>query len=82
VSIVWENPSPKGKWISRLEPLMTEPGRWARISEHNTPGIAASAARNLKHMLVKPPGKWEFTSRSDKDNGRGYVYARYLGPEE
>lgn len=88
--IRWENPpdieGPKGgaprKWMSRLEPLLADLGRWALVAEGLTSGAASRIVYALKSgrhgTLVLPAGRWDATSRRS-DDGTRRVYAMYLG---
>lgn len=85
--LVWEEPPPRridrgpGSWVSRLLPLMERPGHWARVKEYDSHAMAAQIVSALRRRKCVPPaGQWEFTSRAV--DGKGYVYARYLGPNE
>lgn len=81
--IQWEDPPGDDhgqvSWVIRLRPLMEYPKRWARISEAARPVTAANRAAYLIRYGRKPPGQWEFVSRTV--DGRGVVYGRYLGAE-
>jgi hypothetical protein len=88
--IVWEDPpeilNPRNVlgrppvWVTRLTPLIERPNEWARIAER-PPGPARSLAGSLRKRQVRvPEGEWEFAARSR--DGKGYVYARYLGPSD
>jgi hypothetical protein len=84
VQVRWEDPSGRrsqpGIWIERLEPVMAQPGRWARVLDCRY-ARARTVANDLRHGKVRrPPGRWDFTSRGLGD-GQGAVYARYLGPD-
>jgi hypothetical protein len=82
---VWEEPPGTHyhkvpSWESTLAPLMERPGDWARVREL-TPNSASTTVGHLHHRRLNyPAGRWEFTSRVR--DGRGYIYARYLGPED
>ena len=80
--VVWEEPPlprTKGIWLERLAPLVEHPGEWARVHETSSQ-IARNTAGNLtRGVLMTPPGQWEFAARTV--DGKGRVYARYLGPE-
>lgn len=86
--IVWEEPKPitprhGNVWLERLLPLMEHPGRWARAGEVNRSSAWAVARQLTTGIKRRPPGRWEFAARGSDDNpARGYVYARYLGPED
>jgi hypothetical protein len=103
VSVVWEDPpfvntsdGSRTNWVEVLEPLMQDPGRWARVGEKVTRSRASSLANSLRRGASKgkgggynyvnvPPGRWEFVSRTVHDEDyepHYYVYARYLGEEE
>lgn len=91
--ILWENPPEpvargnphavrRSKWVPLLTPLMDRPTEWARVDIRPTgkrAGAMAGALRKGKSVII-PPGRWEFTSRTQPD-GTGAIYARYLGPE-
>jgi hypothetical protein len=83
--IVWEDPPPakQGGWLpwrDRLQPLRDRPNEWARVSNFPTVAAARSIAGPLSAgKIAVPEGKWEFTARELED-GRGAIYARYLGP--
>lgn len=82
----WEDPpspersraAPRSVWWDRLEPLMAEPGRWARILDD----IGASVTTPLNQRRYDyPPGRWEFRAvLHDGNRNRCVLYARYLGP--
>lgn len=63
---------------------MEHPGRWANLGEAN-PNIGTALKRN---HVKRPPGEWEFKFRKknaegkEARKGRGFFYARYLGPSE
>ncbi len=85
--LVWEDPPETSfrhaetPWMTRLEPLVARPMTWARICTCKRADLSASTAGYLRRVRSpKPPGRWEFCSRT-KD-GHYYVYARYLGPAE
>ena len=68
-------------WEERLKPATLLPGKWLRVHEYDSPKTAGRAVQGLKtREFVVPEGKWEFASRTVE--GRGYVYARYLGKLE
>lgn len=84
--IVWEDPGPSasglGQWVERLQPLVEAPGRWARVKEFKSQGAASSTMSQLKRRQRQmPPGEWEFVTRGLPD-GRGALYARYIGPRK
>ena len=84
--IVWEDPSdecrgrPPLKWMPILLAVQERPGEWARIAVCSSPTSAHNTATNIKRSCRIPAGKWELKSRKAED-GQGYVYARYLGPD-
>lgn len=87
--IVWEdpvemNPRPTSiPWKERLGPLMEHPGQWARIHEVSRSSAWQVAGHLRKGIKPTPAGRWEFAARvNPRDTRRGYVYARYLGPED
>jgi hypothetical protein len=85
--IVWEEPKPDKRgsesWAERLRPLMEHPDRWARVGEVNRSSAWAVARQLTSGIKQHPPGRWEFAARgSDDKPSRGYIYARYLGPED
>lgn len=67
-----------------LSGLIQYPEQWARIAtfEKSTSANATAASLSKKNKQgnrnVVPEGRWEFTSRKLQD-GRGGVYARYMG---
>ena len=70
------------RWVIALSPLIEHPGQWARVyeCEHANAGPRAYALKN--NRVEVPPGRWEFTSAKKPDDPeRGYVFAKYLGPE-
>ena len=83
--IVWEDPPPSSRggrlpWGDRLKPLIERPNEWAQVTTFPTGAAARSIAGTLRQGKgTVPEGKWEFTARELED-GRGAVYARYLGP--
>lgn len=84
--IVWEDPKPEGRreckkseWEVRLQPPPEHPNRWARVELRDSEADAQLAAGRLRMKTVVWDGRWEITSRNLED-GRGAVYARYLGP--
>jgi hypothetical protein len=86
--IVFEPLPPRGKrgrkggiWIERLTPLMDYPNDWARIATGPYRNMVRRAWLLNKRKLKMPEGRWEFASRK-ADEDRGYLYARYLGPDE
>lgn len=81
--VTWEDPplgrNKHGRWILALSPLVSQPGRWARITTKPNAsaasGLAAALSRGsrLPGTVVKrnnwvtvPPGRWEFCSRTIK----------------
>lgn len=83
--VVWEDPPQtpgRGRrplWPGRLAPLLDRPDTWGRVMEYRHPTTAYGIASRLKSGDYPiPPGRWDFTSRSV--DGKGYIYARYLGP--
>jgi len=84
---VWEDPSPASRqrvpWVDKLVPLLDHPGRWARIHSVSRPSAWTIVAQLRAGQRARPPGRWEFVARGDRDDRRrGHVYARYLGPED
>ncbi len=66
------------KWDQILQPLVDNPGRWARIHEGKLPSIRSTAAALKAKKNAESNGKWDFVSRKDPDQPEfGYVYARY-----
>lgn len=67
-----------------LSGLVQYPEQWARIATFERPSSANTTAASLnsnnkkQNRNVVPEGRWEFTSRKLQD-GRGGVYARYMG---
>lgn len=83
--IVWEDPPGDRrvttKWVDLLVPLLEHLGEWGRIKEYGAPHSAYQAASHLRRGKVNvPEGNWEF--QSGTKGGKGYLYARYLGPKE
>ncbi len=86
--IIWQDPPEiphagrKSEWIPRLTPLMAHPKRWALVRTFSKQGSGRTTVYRLNHGRIPvPPGKWEFTSRTNSD-GDVDAYARYLGPDE
>jgi hypothetical protein len=87
--IVWEDPQDgpgggqRGRWMTILQPLTEQPGRWARVRTFEAAVTAYQTVSNLSRNRNKlPDGRWEFTSRKLPDGTGHGVYARYLGPED
>jgi hypothetical protein len=88
VSVTWQAPPPvkhkggaRAKWVPRLLPLMEQPGEWAVFPAKSGDTAATTASHLKRGRLTAPAGRWEFTGRTT-DDGKGAVYARYLGPVE
>lgn len=85
-NIVWEKPPSqqrqrKGVWVERLQPLMENPGEWARVYEGSL-GTARSTSNSLRSGKTQiPDGDWEFVSRKIDDDTGG-IWAVYWGDEE
>jgi prophage antirepressor-like protein len=68
-------------WPPVLEALRDRPGEWARVAFTQDGDRAGRVAAHLRsRKLAVPPGRWSFAARTVED-GRGAVFARYLGPE-
>ena len=85
-NIVWEKPPSqqrqrKGVWVDRLQPLMENPGEWARVYEGSL-GTARSTSNSLRSGKTQiPDGDWEFVSRKiDEDTGG--IWAVYWGEDD
>lgn len=81
--VVFEDPKPKGtrRWEARLAPLKRRPGEWARV--HVSPSYegARSYAWSLQSgRYALPEGRFEFHFGQHED-GKGAVYARYVGED-
>jgi hypothetical protein len=84
MSVIWKEPPERGPgvWLKRLEPLLERPGEAALVYEAPSEATARTVrARLVNGEYLTPPGEWEFSSHKTED-GRGEVYARYLGPSE
>jgi hypothetical protein len=86
MTIVFEDPptdTVRARWRDRLEPLKQRPRRWARVYISPDYEKARSYAWQLTNedRYALPKGRFEFKATRLED-GRGAVYARYLGPEE
>lgn len=84
--LVFEDPPPRkigagaDIWFGLLEPLLGHKGRWCRVRGFDKSQQAYTAVQQLnRHNYRVPPGRFQF--RSAAVEGRGYVYALYLGPE-
>ena len=80
--IVWEDPptsvagpAAKGVWAQRLAPLREHPGVWANLGDFHQ-----SQAFVIRHGRKSgvPAGEFETCVRNVK-NGRGTLYARFVG---
>lgn len=94
---VWMDPPPRSGqptprpsrrvWEPVLVPLMERPGQWARVREaanlSKAQALVSEARRATRGQSsnVIPPGRWEFAARAMED-GRGAIFARYIGPED
>lgn len=83
VEVLWETPPAikTGRWEKALSPLRTRRNQWAVVETwpREYARYARAAARDLKANNVrKPPGRWEFATRTDGEVTK--LYARYLGP--
>lgn len=90
--IRWEEPPPAkaatrpqaghSRYAAIAAELRAHRGRWAVVYEGRTTGGTALATHiRMGHMkCFTPAGDFEATMRAI--NGRGLVYARYLGDEE
>lgn len=68
-------PRKTGKYEQVLQPLMDNPGDWAKIGEYKSADSAYQAAMNLRNARYKIPSEassWEFVSEGQT------VFARYL----
>lgn len=60
------------------------PGEWVRVATYPSAQSASSVASDLRtgrRTKRRPPGRWEFKAQTLED-GRGGVYAKWLGPQE
>lgn len=84
---IWSDPPPRQSrqgesWLLRLRPLLAHPGRWAELKTFKTVQAVYATTNHLRRgRLDRPPGRWEFASRTMFD-GRFVLFGRYLGPEE
>jgi len=84
--VIWEDPptprhAPADIWIIRLQPLMRQPERWARVLDCTATVATSTVAQLRRRRRHIPPGRWEFISRVTQP-GHAAIYARYLGTEE
>lgn len=82
--VEWADPPPRQrgaapKWNQALLALKARVGTWARVATYKN---AATARRSVQIAVraaaARVGGRFEFTTRQ-ADDGRGDVYARYLG---
>jgi hypothetical protein len=67
--MIWEDPPANRPrevtdtaWVRRLEPLMAQPGRWARVLTCHCRRAWEAVNHVRKAKTRKPPGRWEFCS--------------------
>lgn len=79
MTVVWKDPPPKPRsWETRLEPLVSEPSRWAFVYKAPTEGTARGVVGRLNkrvYRIPRPDDQWEFEHRGLE------VYARYIGTQ-
>lgn len=87
MTVVWEEPPPdrRGRsafdWNAALKPLRGRPGQWAQILGPFPTGDAHhKKAQGVRRNLKKAGfgDQYEVVGRT-KDDGKGYVYARFVG---
>ena len=81
-----ELPAPRrgqrSMWPPVLEKLRERPAEWARVGSCKDSAAAGRVVHHLRaRKLAVPPGVWAFAARTGED-GRGLIYARYLGAGE
>lgn len=65
-----------------VRPLLTHPGRWAKIKHYKANSGAATAAKTITTgKKTLPPGRWEAVGRRASTGGSD-LYVRYIGPAE
>lgn len=68
-------------WPPILTKVMERPGEWARVASTVDSKAASRTVQGLRSRSLRvPPGVWAFAART-ADDGRGLVYARFLGAE-
>ncbi len=91
MTVIWKDPPTENApvkrtyhrpWVTRLEPVMERPGKWALVDIFSHYQKAQRTAYRLtQRAVVLPPGRWEFLAVRTEDRG-GELYARFLGIEE
>lgn len=71
--------SQQPKIITELKPLRDRPGEWARVRHDLTQNAASVFAFNLAHGKFSGIAEGEYEAVSRSKNGRGDVFARYIG---
>lgn len=73
-------PGNHGVWVKLLTPLMVRPGDWKVVKTFDSLRGAERAVTNLNlDRVKKPAGRWEFTSRMNRETGTSDLYACYRG---
>lgn len=71
----------RSQWPPILSKVMEQPGEWARVASTKNSSAASRVVQALRQRKLRvPPGRWAFAARTS-DDGRGLVYARFLGAE-
>lgn len=84
MTIVFEEPKAPAdrskRWRGRLDPLKEHPGAWARVfvSKSLTAARQYVSALDRQNRYALPDGEFEFMA-GELDDGRGAVYARFVG---
>lgn len=63
------------------EELRAHEGEWARIADYDSPNLASNYCHRIRNGVAaafRPAGNFESQARTG-DDGRGYVWARYIG---
>jgi hypothetical protein len=82
MDIIWEDPpnnrrGRQGSWFDEfVEALKASKDKWTRVRDYDKPATASGTVQNLKKRF---PG---FEFRSATVDGRGCVYARFVGVDK
>lgn len=69
-------------WEKRLLPFVGKPG-WHPVEGEYARSMVTHLRQGGAGRYRLPPGRWEFTSRSEGcAEGRVVIWAHYVGPEE
>lgn len=86
MNLTWENPpaskGPGKKTCPEADALRANPNQWAKVYEKDSQSRAGAVATTIKKGTragFGPKGTFEATTRTQ--DGKGVVYARFVGGE-